>query len=143
MTPLDPGLERALGELAAPGRWATLATVGPGGWPHATPVLAGVVEGWLVASVTGQQKQRNLERDPRATLVFALDGSLAHVVVRGRMTLRDDEEAARLRRALIRASLGEEGLVAWERPLGPGSSRLGVMVPERWRAYGVAGSAAP
>lgn len=138
MIALEPGLAQALAEVVAPGRWATLATVGPGGWPHATPVLAGVVDGLLVASVTGRQKQHNLERDPRATLVFAVDGSLVHVVVQGRMTLRHDEEAARLRRALLLAALGEEGLVAWDRPLGPDGSRLGVMAPERWRAYGLA-----
>jgi hypothetical protein len=134
---LDPGLRRALAALAAPGRWATLATVGPGGWPHATPVLAGLVDGVLVASVTGRQKQRNLERDSRATLVFAVDGSLAHLVVQGRMVLRHDEEAVRLRRALLTEALGEEGLVAWDRPLSPDGSRLGVMAPERWRAYGL------
>jgi hypothetical protein len=68
---------------------------------------------------------------------FAVDGSLAHLVVQGRMVLRHDEEAVRLRRALLTEALGEEGLVAWDRPLSPDGSRLGVMAPERWRAYGL------
>jgi hypothetical protein len=134
---LDERLVWALERLSAPGRWATLATLGSDSWPHATPVLAGVVDTSLVASVTGRQKQRNLERDSRATLVFAVDGSLAHLVVQGRMALRHDEEAVRLRRALLTEALGEEGLVAWDRPLSPDGSRLGVMAPERWRAYGL------
>jgi PPOX class probable F420-dependent enzyme len=134
---LDERLVWALERLSAPGRWATLATLGSDGWPHATPVLAGVVDTSLVASVTGRQKQRNLARDPRAALVFAIDGSMAHVVVWGRMALRDDEAATEQWRSLLRAGLGEEGLAEWDRPLGAGGTLLGVMEPTRWRIFGL------
>ncbi len=59
-----------LGELLGEERVVTLSTIGPRGWPHAMPMWfvprAGVIWIWTYAR---SQKVRNLERDPRATLL--------------------------------------------------------------------------
>jgi PPOX class probable F420-dependent enzyme len=51
-------------------RTVTCATAGPRGWPHLMPLWYVLREGDLWAwTYAASQKVRNLERDPRATLV--------------------------------------------------------------------------
>ncbi len=59
-----------LAELLGSERIAVVTSIGPRGWPHSMPlwfvVRDGVVWTWTYAK---SQKVRNLERDPRATVL--------------------------------------------------------------------------
>jgi PPOX class probable F420-dependent enzyme len=63
--------EEEVGELLAGERVAVVSSLGPRGWPHSTPMWFvprdGEVWIWTYAK---SQKVRNLERDPRATLLI-------------------------------------------------------------------------
>ena len=57
-------------ELLAAERIVTVATHGPRGWPHVMPLWYVLREGRIwVWTYAKSQKARNLERDPRATLL--------------------------------------------------------------------------
>ncbi|MEX2106795.1 MAG: pyridoxamine 5'-phosphate oxidase family protein [Solirubrobacterales bacterium] len=60
-----------LAELMDAERVAVVSSLGPRGWPHSTPLWFVVREGevwiWTYAK---SQKVRNLERDPRATVLI-------------------------------------------------------------------------
>jgi PPOX class probable F420-dependent enzyme len=62
--------EPELGELLESERVAVVSSLGPRGWPHSMPLWfvprEGVVWIWTYAK---SQKVRNLERDPRATVL--------------------------------------------------------------------------
>jgi PPOX class probable F420-dependent enzyme len=62
--------EAELAELLDQARVAVVSSNGPRGWPHSMPlwfcVRAGEVWAWTYAK---SQKVRNLERDPRATVL--------------------------------------------------------------------------
>jgi len=62
--------EEELGELLGEERIAVVSSLGPRGWPHSMPLWFvprdGVVWIWTYAK---SQKVRNLERDPRATVL--------------------------------------------------------------------------
>ncbi|HEY1854970.1 MAG TPA: pyridoxamine 5'-phosphate oxidase family protein [Solirubrobacterales bacterium] len=62
--------EAELGELLERERVAVVTSIGPRGWPHSMPLWyvprAGEVWVWTYAK---SQKVRNLERDPRATVL--------------------------------------------------------------------------
>jgi PPOX class probable F420-dependent enzyme len=57
-------------ELLASERVVVVSTLGPRGWPHSMPMWFTVREGEIwVWTYAKSQKVRNLERDPRATLL--------------------------------------------------------------------------
>jgi PPOX class probable F420-dependent enzyme len=58
-------------ELIASERIVVVSTIGPRGWPHSMPLwyVARDGEVWIY-TYAKSQKVRNLERDPRATLVI-------------------------------------------------------------------------
>jgi PPOX class probable F420-dependent enzyme len=62
--------EEELGELLGDERVVVVSSLGPRGWPHSMPMWfvprAGEIWIWTYAK---SQKVRNLERDPRATLL--------------------------------------------------------------------------
>ena len=62
--------EQELAELVESERIVVVSSIGPRGWPHSMPmwftVRAGEIWVWTYAK---SQKVRNLERDPRATLL--------------------------------------------------------------------------
>jgi PPOX class probable F420-dependent enzyme len=64
---LSPGEQR---ELLESERVVVVSTIGPRGWPHSMPLWYVLREGevWIY-TYAKSQKVRNLERDPRATLV--------------------------------------------------------------------------
>jgi len=97
--------------------WVSLGTVGKGGWPHVTPVMMGVRDDCLLFSLTGKQKKRNIERDPRVCVSLSRSIDLAHVIVWGEMQLRHDAEAQGLWDDLISGAFGAEGLAARRRIL--------------------------
>ena len=72
-------LRKAIATLHAPADWVHLATVGPDGGPHVTPVMMGLQDPWLLFSLTGKQKVRNLERDPRACVSICRPGSMGWI----------------------------------------------------------------
>jgi PPOX class probable F420-dependent enzyme len=72
--------------------FATLATIEPDGQPQLSVVwVARDGDDVLVSTVKGRRKHRNLERDPRATvLVLLRDDPYRYVEVRGTATMVDE-----------------------------------------------------
>ncbi len=65
---LDPGERRRLIESE---RIVVVSTIGPRGWPHSMPLWYVPREGEIwIYTYAKSQKVRNLERDPRATLLI-------------------------------------------------------------------------
>src|SRR5205814_7368740 len=64
---LTPGEQR---ELLESERIVVVSTLGPRGWPHSMPVWYVARDGEIwIYTYAKSQKVRNLERDPRATLL--------------------------------------------------------------------------
>ena len=62
--------EEELGELLGSERIAVVSSLGPRGWPHSMPMWFVPREGEIwIWTYAKSQKVRNLERDPRATLL--------------------------------------------------------------------------
>ncbi|HET7590867.1 MAG TPA: pyridoxamine 5'-phosphate oxidase family protein [Solirubrobacterales bacterium] len=62
--------EAELGELLDEERVAVVSSLGPRGWPHSMPLWFVPREGTIwVWTYAKSQKVRNLERDPRATVL--------------------------------------------------------------------------
>jgi PPOX class probable F420-dependent enzyme len=65
---LNPAEQR---ELLEEGRIVVVASFGPRGWPHVMPLWYVLREGEIwIYTYAKSQKVRNLERDPRATLLI-------------------------------------------------------------------------
>jgi nitroimidazol reductase NimA-like FMN-containing flavoprotein (pyridoxamine 5'-phosphate oxidase superfamily) len=59
-----------IAELLAAQRVAVVSSLGPRGWPHSMPLWFVVREGEIwIWTYAKSQKVRNLERDPRATVL--------------------------------------------------------------------------
>lgn len=136
---MDTDLAAALAAVHEPARWVHLGTVGRDGGPHVTPVLMGVADDALVFSLTGRQKKRNLERDPRACVSVARDEDLAHVIVWGEVVLHEDDAAQARWEDLMRGAFGADALATRQRRLARDGTSLGLLVPRRWRVYGLTG----
>lgn len=134
---MDPELSAAIEKIHTPAGWVHLATIGPDGSPHVAPMMMGLRDGVLLFSLTGKQKKRNLERDPRATVSLAQVGTLAHVIAWGSIEMRHDGEAHRLWSEMIKNAFGDSGYVDRKRPLSLEGTSLGVMTVTRHRAYGI------
>ena len=113
-----------------------LATIGPDGGPHVAPMMMGLVDGALLFSLTGQQKKRNLERDPRATVSLAEAGTLAHVIAWGTIEMRHDSESQLVWADMIGNAFGDSSYVDRTRELSLEGTSLGVMTVVRHRIYG-------
>jgi len=62
--------EEELGELLGSERIAVVSSLGPRGWPHSMPMWFVPREGEIwIWTYAKSQKVRNLERDPRATVL--------------------------------------------------------------------------
>lgn len=73
-----------------------LVTLGPDGWPHSTPVWVDHDGGAavLLNTLRGRRKERDLRRDPRATVsVLDPDNPYRYLAVRGRVTLTEEGAA--------------------------------------------------
>ena len=104
MSALTPQLRAFLDEP----RFAVLATVGPGGAPHQT-VMWYLLDGDEVVlnTAAGRAKERNLERDPRVSLL--MEDGYRYVRLTGRVREIPGEETgqADIRRLAVRYH-GEE-----------------------------------
>jgi general stress protein 26 len=134
---MDPDLRSAIETLHGPADWVHLATTGRDGEPHVTPVMMCLHADGLLFSLTGQQKRRNMGRDPRACVAISQPGTLAHVIVWGTMDMRTDAEAQRLWDQMIAAAFGAAGLEQRARTLSDDGTCLGILTPARHRIYGV------
>jgi PPOX class probable F420-dependent enzyme len=134
---MEEVLRQAIETLHAPTDWVHLATVGPDGGPHVTPVMMSLKDPWLLFSLTGKQKVRNLERDPRACVSICKPGSMAHVIVWGSVELRIDAGAQDLWDDMITRAFGAEGLDSRRRALSREGTCLGLLTPARHRIYGI------
>lgn len=70
-----------------------LATIGPSGFPHNSPVWLDHEDGKhvLINTLEGRQKERNLRRDPRAMIsVIDPEDPYRYLAVRGSATLEVD-----------------------------------------------------
>jgi len=88
--------ETELAELLDSERVAVVSSLGPRGWPHSMPLWfvprAGEVWIWTYAK---SQKVRNLERDPRATLLIETGheyGELRGAMIEAEALLHRDQE---------------------------------------------------
>lgn len=134
---MEPTLRQAIERLHAPADWVHLATVGRDGGPHVTPMMMGLRDPYLLFSLTGKQKVRNLERDPRACVAISKSGTMAHVIVWGRMQIRVDDEAQQIWNEMIERAFGPDGLEKRARKLSREGTMLGLLTPERHRIYGL------
>jgi len=134
---MDRALVDAIRKIHPADGWVHLATVGPDGGPHVTPVMMGIGEEGLLFSVTGKQKKRNIERDPRVCVSMSVPEVYGHVVVWGAIVLRHDDAAQAIWEDLIRGAFGEAGLEQRRRRLSPEQTSLGVMTPTRHRIFGL------
>ncbi len=96
--------------------FATIATIMPDGQPQLSVVwIERDGDDVLVSTIKGRRKHRNIERDPRVTvLVYPRDSPYEYVEVRGRATMTDEggrELIDRLARAYKGADryLGDDG----------------------------------
>lgn len=81
--------------LDIPGKRAIghLTTIDPDGWPQTTPVWVDHdgADAILVNTATGRRKERNLKRDPRATISMVdPDDPYRYLSVGGKVTMRQD-----------------------------------------------------
>lgn len=134
---MDPNLLAAIESLHQPADWVHLATIGRDGAPHVTPMMMGVHAPHLLFSLTGKQKVRNLERDPRACVAISRPTVMAHVIVWGRIEIRVDDEAQTIWEGMITRAFGAAGLGERSRRLSREGTMLGLFTPERHRIYGL------
>jgi PPOX class probable F420-dependent enzyme len=120
--------------------YGILATIGPDGLPHQTAVWVDWDGEYVLANTAaGRVKERNLRRDPQASvLVVDSDDPYRYVSVRGRATLVEEGAAAHIdrlaRRYTGRTSFG----------LRPGERRVIVRVtPQRIHSVGFPGDHVP
>ncbi|MGV1049596.1 MAG: pyridoxamine 5'-phosphate oxidase family protein [Solirubrobacterales bacterium] len=83
-------------ELLESERVAVVSSIGPRGWPHSMPLwfVAREGEAWIW-TYAKSQKVRNLERDPRATVLVETGhqyGELRGVMIEAEATLHRDPE---------------------------------------------------
>lgn len=108
--------------------YAVLGTVNPDGSPQTSPVwLTRDGDDVLVSTTVGRQKEKNLARDPRASItVFDHDNPYQYVEIRGHITLTEDG-GFELRDRLAQKYTGEA--YKWD---GPDVVRVVVRItPER------------
>ena len=74
-------------------RICRLATVGPTGWPHVTPVMYALDESGSFEFDVDGVKLRNLQSEPRAAIVIDAMGPKRGVAVQGRVKLIGPERA--------------------------------------------------
>lgn len=134
---MDPTLHAAILELHDPAGWVHLSTIGPDGGPHVTPMMMGLTGEYLLFSLTGKQKVRNLERDPRACVAISKPVTMAHVIVWGTIEIRVDDEAQQLWETMITRAFGPAGLGQRSRKLSREGTMLGLLTPSHHRIYGL------
>jgi PPOX class probable F420-dependent enzyme len=88
--------EAELGELLDSERVAIVSSLGPRGWPHSMPLwfVARQGEVWIW-TYAKSQKVRNLERDPRATVLIETGheyGELRGAMIEAEAELHNDLE---------------------------------------------------
>jgi PPOX class probable F420-dependent enzyme len=134
---MDPALRAAIARLHDPAAWVHLSTIDHDGGPHVTPMMMGLGDTHLLFSLTGKQKVRNLERDPRACVAISKPVTMAHVIVWGRIEIRVDDGAQQLWEAMITRAFGPGGLGQRSRRLSRDGTMLGLLTPQRHRIYGL------
>ncbi|MCU0758876.1 MAG: pyridoxamine 5'-phosphate oxidase family protein [Steroidobacteraceae bacterium] len=134
---MDPKLHAAITALHDPAAWVHLSTIGRDGGPHVTPMMMGLTDTHLLFSLTGKQKVRNLERDPRACVAISRPVTMAHVIVWGTIEIRVDAAAQHLWEAMIERAFGPDGLGQRSRALSREGTMLGLLTPSRHRIYGL------
>ena len=117
--------------LDAPGL-AHMATLGPDGAPHSSPVWYEWTGADLLISHTkGRQKYRNVERDPRVALsILDPDDPYRYIEIRGTVEIVDDPEAE-LIHLLAKKYQGKE---RYEGPVG--DRVIFKIVPSKVNTYG-------
>lgn len=134
---LDQALVAALDALVIPGHWAHLATVAADGGPHNTPVALAYDADVLYLSVTGKQKIKNIERDPRICIALSRDGDLGHVTIWGTCELQIGSDAQTKWEWLIRKTMGDGATSYLKRKLSLDGTRLGIITPSKFQIYGM------
>ena len=134
---MDKKLITAIKQIHEPDGWVHFSSIGPDGGPHVTPLMMGLHEQGLLFSFTGQQKKRNLERDPRACVSISKPVTMDHVIVWGNVEIRHDDSAQEIWNQMIKTAFGEERLSQIQRQLSIKQTSLGVLEPTHYRIYGL------
>jgi PPOX class probable F420-dependent enzyme len=115
--------------------FAHVATIGPQGEPHSSPVWYD----WdgthlLISQTTGRQKYRNLQRDARvAVSITDPDNPYRYLEIRGTVVSMDDEGGEALINSLAKKYLDQD-VYPWPQP---GDHRVVVKVrPEHTSTMG-------
>ena len=121
--------------LLQPPAIAYVATIGPRGEPHVSPVIFSWDGTHLRFGMNViRQKRRNLERDPRIALAISEPGNPFHTVeIRGTAIRLDPDDGFAFHRSLSNQYFGTDG----DDALLPGEERVVVTVaPERYFGFG-------
>ena len=118
-------------ELLEAERVVVVSTLGPRGWPHSMPmwfvVRAGEIWVWTYAK---SQKVRNLERDPRATLL--IESGVRYTELRG---MQIEAEAELIREAERVLDFAKELTVRYSEGIdsveGDAAAALAAQAPKR------------
>ncbi|MFE3455247.1 PPOX class F420-dependent oxidoreductase [Nonomuraea sp. NPDC059194] len=106
--------------------YATLTSINPDGGPQSTVVWVRTDgDDILVSTIKGRRKPRNLERDPRVSiLVIDPADPYRYAEVRGSVTVEDDPEGALIEELSLKYTGN-----SWEEP--PGQERLIIRIHPR------------
>ncbi|MCA1822746.1 MAG: PPOX class F420-dependent oxidoreductase [Mycobacteriales bacterium] len=109
--------------------FATVATLNADGHPQLSVVWVERDGDVIVFStVVGRRKERNLRRDPRATMLLSLTDPYRYAEVRGRVTISEEDG----RDLIDRLSLKYRGVTPYPGDRGTDNVRVAVrLAPER------------
>ncbi len=131
----DDEVQRALNGPAT----VVLATINPDGSPLATPMwYVHDADGLGMVSVAGLQKMRNLERDPRVSVVVETHApsGLQCVIVQGTVAFLDSAADRRSLGAAFVEKYGESIEKRWGGPVVPADRALFRILPRRVKLWG-------
>lgn len=134
MGPLPADMRAAVGNLLQRPVLAHLATLRPDGSPHVTPLCIGFEDDAFVMAVTGPQKLRNLERDPRVAFSVTHDqrpGEWLAVEGNAELLYEGDRLHDVRERILARYYGAETARARRDVPFGPGVRALVRITPSR------------
>lgn len=100
-------------------------------------MMMGLKPPYLLFSLTGKQKIRNMERDSRACVAISKPVTMAHVIVWGTMEIRRDAAAQAIWEEMIAKAFGPDGLGKRSRQLSVEGTSLGLLTPTHHRIYGL------
>lgn len=109
---MTPEVDQRLEEYLKPSRIAMVATIGRDGMPQLTPNWYHYANGVLTVSTTKERiKYKNLSRDNRMSVsIYTEPRAADYVVIRGNVTIADDDSIWPETRAIVERYVAPEGI---------------------------------